>query len=237
MATPGTLYLIPIPIADGALHTIPEETITVIHTLRHFAVENARTARRFISSTRPPYKLPDAVINEIPKHDRVDPANLLNGILEGIDFGIMSEAGCPGVADPGSALVAWAHEHDITVRPLVGPSSILLALMASGMNGQSFAFHGYLPRDKRDLANSLSRLERDAAKHGTSQLFIEAPYRNGQVVESALSTLKPTTLLTIAIEMNSDKEYVKTLMIQDWKHAPLPELHKRPAVYVVGTKR
>ena len=234
MSRPGTLYLIPIPIAEEANGTIPTETIEVIHSLRHFTVENARTARRFISSTKPPYQLPEVTVNEIPKHDKTNPDHLLAGILDGIDFGVMSEAGCPGVADPGSELVAWAHQRGIPVKPLVGPSSLLLALMASGLNGQSFTFHGYLPRDKRDLSQKLGKLERDAIKYGTAQLFIEAPYRNGQIVEAATSSLKPSTMLTIAIELNSTHEFVRTLSIQSWRKATLPELHKRPAVFIIG---
>jgi 16S rRNA (cytidine1402-2'-O)-methyltransferase len=234
MAKPGTLYLIPIPIAESALDTIAPETIRIIHSLDHFAVENARTARRFISATNPPYRLPDVVVHEIPKHDRTDPSSLLTGILDGINYGVMSEAGCPGIADPGSELVAWAHANNIKVKPLVGPSSLLMALMASGMNGQSFTFHGYLPRDKKDLANKLTQLEREASRHGTSQIFIEAPYRNGQVVEVVLKSLKPTTRFTIAVEVTSSNEYIRTLTVEGWRNESLPELHKRPAVFVIG---
>lgn len=237
MAKPGTLYLIPLPIADGALHTILPSVIERIHDLDHFVAENARTARRFISSTKPPYRLEEVEVREIPKHDLPEPEALLQGLLEGTDFGLMSEAGCPGVADPGSDLVAWAHKHEVRVVPLVGPSSILLALMASGMNGQHFAFHGYLPREKRELVSALKRLEKESQRIRSSQIFIETPYRNHQVIDTAIDNLKSNTLLTIACEMTSDSEFVKTKSIGQWKGTKVPDLHKRPAVFVISTNR
>lgn len=229
----GTLYLIPIPIAENGIHTLPQDVIGRIHALKHFIAENARTARRFISSTNPPYQLPDVTVEQYGKHDDISPEELLRPLLDGIDIGVMSEAGCPGIADPGATLAAWCHKNDIRVMPMVGPSSLLLALMASGLNGQKFTFHGYLPRQKKELIRSLKDIERISSREGSAHLFIEAPYRNDAMVETLLDSLNPGTRLTIAADVTGDKEFVKTLTIRDWGKANNQSFHKIPTVFIV----
>lgn len=234
MATPpGKLYLIPIPIADNALHTIPDAVIARIHSLRNFIAENARTARRFISSTDPPYQLQDVRVEQFGKYDDVTPDELLKPLLDGIDMGVMSEAGCPGIADPGALLAAWCHEKGFQVVPMVGPSSLLLALMASGLNGQQFTFHGYLPRQKNELASALRRIEKDSVRDRSAHLFIEAPYRNDGIVETMLESLSPGTKLTIAADVTGQDEYIKTLAIAQWKKVRKKSLHKIPTVFII----
>ncbi len=230
---PGKLYLIPIPIAENADHTIPETVIKRIHSLKYFIAENARTARRFISSTDPPYRLQEVVVEQFGKHDDVTPGELLKPLLNGIDIGVMSEAGCPGIADPGAKLASWCHENDIRVVPMVGPSSLLLALMASGLNGQQFAFHGYLPRQKKELANALRRIEKDSVRDRSAHLFIEAPYRNDGIVETMLESLSSGTMLTIAADLTGKDEFVKTLSIGSWKKVARKSLHKIPTVFII----
>lgn len=232
----GQLILIPTPIGDNGLSTMLPETINVIHRLRTFIVENARTARRFISRTRPPYKISDLDIRQLDKHQQVTPGNMLEPIFSGHDIGLMSEAGCPAIADPGSRLVSFAHKHDIRVRPLVGPSSILLALMASGLNGQQFAFHGYLPAKKYLLDKKLPRLESASHKSGATQVFIEAPYRNKQILESALNTLNDSTSLCVACNLTTESEYIRTRTIVEWRNEGVPDLHKQPAVFLLSAE-
>ena len=233
MKDTGILYMIPIPISDGNLGTVLPATVELIHTLRYFVTENARTARRFISSTKPPYALQEISVLELDKHNPVQPEELLFPLLEGNDIGVMSEAGCPGIADPGTHLVSWAHENAVKVVPLVGPSSIVLALMASGLNGQSFTFHGYLSPKRDGLKQDLRRLEAESRKgHGT-QIFIEAPYRNRQVIEVALSTLNNSTLFSIAAELTARDEYVMTDSIERWRNSPIPDLHKKASIFLL----
>lgn len=229
----GRLYLIPTPIAEDSLHTIPPYVIERLHTLKYFVAERAKTARRFIKSTQPLHPLAELTFYELNKFtDANERVHFLDAALAGQDMGLLSEAGCPGVADPGARIVAQAHQLGIRVVPLVGPSSILLALMGSGMNGQSFTFHGYLSVKTPDLLKDLKRLEQ-AARSGQTQLFIEAPYRNRNVVEQALKTLQPQTLLGIAVDINSNDEYIRSLPIAQWRKEKLPELHKRPAIFML----
>jgi 16S rRNA (cytidine1402-2'-O)-methyltransferase len=229
----GRLYLIPTPIAENSLHTIPPYVIERLHSLKYFIAERAKTARRFIKSTEPPHPIAELTFYELNKFtDANERSQYLDVALAGQDIGLLSEAGCPGVADPGAQIVAQAHQLGIRVVPLVGPSSILLALMASGMNGQSFAFHGYLSVKTPDLLKDLKRLEQ-AARNGQTQLFIEAPYRNRNVVEQALKTLQPQTLLGIAVDLSSKDEYILSLSIAQWRKEKLPELHKRPAIFML----
>lgn len=240
MSTPDrmhpTLYLIPIPLFPGALQTLSPQVIEVVQRTQHFVVENARTARRFIKLTNPLHAIDTLNITELDKHQENDPTKLLTPILEGHDIGIMSEAGCPGIADPGSELVQYAHLHGIRVVPLTGPSSIFLALMASGMNGQQFQFYGYLPPKKEHLARELKRLEDISRREKSTQIFIETPYRNQQIIEAALKALSGTTLFCIAADLTAETEYVRTLPIATWKQETLPELHKRPAVFCLEAR-
>jgi 16S rRNA (cytidine1402-2'-O)-methyltransferase len=230
----GTLYLIPVPLAPDALHTLSSQIIEVLHATQHFVVENARTSRRFIKSTNPPYPIDSLVITELDKHDLTDARKHLEPLFDGRHVGVLSEAGCPGIADPGSVLVRFAHAHQVRVVPLTGPSSILLALMASGMNGQQFHFHGYLSAKKGQLNNDLKRLEDLVRKDRATQIFIEAPYRNTQVFEIALQVLSDETALCLAIDLTAGTEWIRTMKIGAWKKYAVPELHKRPAVFLIG---
>ncbi|MCB0705927.1 MAG: SAM-dependent methyltransferase [Saprospiraceae bacterium] len=231
----GTLYLLPIPLGEDANHTLPEYLIQQFHRLDYFVAERAKTARRFLKEINHPKPMSEIHIEELNKHSQAeDLPFLLKPALEGHDLGLLSEAGCPGVADPGAQLIQLAHNRQIKVFPMVGPSSILLALMASGMNGQQFCFNGYLPQKKPDLIRKLQLLEKQALKFKQTQLFIETPYRNGAMFEACLEALAPNTRLCIACDLTLPTQYVRTCDIADWKKQPTPELHKRPAVFLLG---
>ena len=232
----GKLYLIPTPLGENALQTIPPYVVDLIHQIEYIVGERAKTARHFIKATGTPRPMPTYHVSEL--NDRTpqsDLGEMLQPIFEGKDVGIMSEAGCPGVADPGAKLIALAHRKGVEVIPLVGPSSILLALMASGMNGQNFRFLGYLPAKVDKLAESLKKIELRAKKENQTQLFIEAPYRNRQIVEQALKTLSSETLFCIAMDLTLETEFISTKKIKEWKKAGTPELHKRPAIFLIGS--
>lgn len=231
----GKLYLIPCPLGENALQTIPDYVKDIIHKLDYFICEKCKTARHFIKATGMPRPLQELTYYELNKRtDKNEWRTFLNPLQEGHDVGLLSEAGCPGVADPGAVIVAAAHEKDIEVVPLVGPSSILLAVMASGMNGQNFAFNGYLAPKKNDLAKDLRRLEQQARKFQQLQLFIETPYRNNVLIETALQTLAPDTRLGVAADITLDSEYIKVKKVATWKKSKLPNLHKRPAIFMIG---
>ncbi|MCB0633826.1 MAG: SAM-dependent methyltransferase [Saprospiraceae bacterium] len=230
----GKLYLIPAPLGEGAVHTLPAYTIDVLHSLNYFIAERAKTARHFIKDTQPVKAFSELHFSELNK--RTDPSELsamLQPARDGHDMGLLSEAGCPGVADPGARIVGLAHDAGIEVVPLVGPSSILLALMASGMNGQSFAFHGYLPPKRPDLARELKNHEQLASRLKQTQIFIETPYRNQAFIETALESLRPDTLFGIAADLTLPSQYTRTRRVSDWKQNPPPDLHKRPAIFLV----
>ncbi|MDX1476263.1 MAG: SAM-dependent methyltransferase [Saprospiraceae bacterium] len=229
----GALILIPVPIAPGNLPSLPAEVIAAIHRLRFFIVENARTARRLIKSTNPPYRINELTILELRYETSFDLEQLLRPALEGHDVGLMSEAGCPAIADPGAHVVRHAHEQGIEVKPLVGPSSIILALMASGMNGQRFCFLGYLTPKRDKLPGVLRRLESESRRTRTTQIFIEAPYRNQQIYTACLETLSPETLLCVARDLTDPDEYVVTATVAAWRKAGTPDLHKRPAIFLL----
>jgi 16S rRNA (cytidine1402-2'-O)-methyltransferase len=235
MTSKGKLYLIPSPLGENALDAIPAGAIAILYSLDFLVVENAKTARRFIKKTNPPKPLDTYHISELNEH--TPPAgipDLLSPVLQGKDLGLLSEAGCPGVADPGAALVALAHEKGIEVVPCVGPSSILLALMASGMNGQQFCFHGYLSSKPGELAKGLKRLEQLSDKQQQTQIFIETPYRNRQLIAQAFQTLSPETLFCIAADLTLPTQFIATKKIATWNKSTLPDLHKRPAVFLIG---
>jgi 16S rRNA (cytidine1402-2'-O)-methyltransferase len=230
----GTLFLLPVPLGEEGLHTVPAYVIEKLHDLEYLVAERAKTARRFIKSTETPKPIGAYIIQELNEHtlqSEIPP--LLQPLLEGHDMGLLSEAGCPGVADPGAALVELAHSKGVKVAPMVGPSSILLALMASGMNGQQFCFNGYLPAKPAQLAKEMKRLEQLSEKHHQTQIFIETPYRNNKLVESALSTLSPDTLFCIAVDLTLPTQSVITKTVAGWAGAPRPDLHKRPAVFLL----
>jgi 16S rRNA (cytidine1402-2'-O)-methyltransferase len=231
----GKIYLIPTPLGDDALHTIPPYVVEIIHQIDTYIVERAKTARHFIKATNPPYPLSILTVFEMDEHAQGIDFQTVESILkEGKNIGVMSEAGCPGVADPGAKVVSWAHARGYEIVPLVGPSSILLALMASGLNGQTFTFHGYLSAKKPELAKDLKRLEDLSKRLKQTQIFIETPYRNKQVIETALSTLLPVTKFCIAADLTLPPQFIATKTIADWRKTQLPDLQKRAAIYLIG---
>jgi 16S rRNA (cytidine1402-2'-O)-methyltransferase len=226
------LYLVPIPIADDALHTLSEEVNTITLGLRYYFVENVRTARRFLKALHPSIVIDDITFSEIDKHTGPDMHLLKDWLAKGYEIGIMSEAGCPGIADPGSVLVQKAHEYNAEIIPLTGPNSIVLALMASGLNGQSFAFNGYLPLKEPDRSRKLKELEQLSAKEKQTQIFIETPYRNNALLDELLKHCKDNTLLCIAQNITGKDAYIKTLHVSMWKRNK-PVLAKAPAVFLL----
>jgi 16S rRNA (cytidine1402-2'-O)-methyltransferase len=231
----GKIYLIPTPLGEGALHTIPPYVVEHIHQLDTFIVERAKTARHFIKATNPPYPLSILTIFDIDENTQSIDFQAVEYILkQNKSIGVMSEAGCPGVADPGAKVVAWAHARGYEVVPLAGPSSILLALMASGLNGQSFTFHGYLSAKRPELAKDLKRLEDISKRQRQTQIFIETPYRNKQVIETAFKTLLPVTKFCIAADLTLPPQFIATKTIADWRKTPLLDLQKRAAIFLMG---
>ncbi len=235
---PATLYLLPCPIADDTApwDVLPEANRKVMSSLDYFIVENTRTARRFLSRANLGLKIEELEFRELNEHTTQgrEVEELIHPLLEGRSAGVISEAGVPGVADPGALVVEACHRHGIRVVPLVGPSSIIMAVMASGLNGQSFAFNGYLPVKPAERAQALRRLERRAHTEHQSQLFIEAPYRNAKLLEQMLQTLAPETRLTIAADITASSEFIRTLTVGAWRREKLPEINKRPAIFIIG---
>lgn len=233
--TAGKLYLLPVPLGPDAdpNEVLPESVARSIDFIDHYIVENEKTARRFIKAILPSKKQPGLIISLLNKH--TEPAEhfeFIKPCLEGKNVGLMSEAGCPGVADPGAAIVKIAHSNNIQVVPLTGPSSILLAMMASGMNGQSFAFNGYLPIDKNEKKSALKNYEKLSYDKNQSQLFIETPYRNNKLTDDLLAVLQPGTQLCIAADITLPTEFIKTKTIAQWKKDK-PDLHNRPCIFIV----
>ena len=227
--------MVPCPITEDGLSSLSQEAIAVLHSLTHFVVERARTARRFIKSTNHPLPIAELQIFELDKNDpSKDLHTFLTQLKNGVNIGVLSEAGCPGIADPGNLAVQFAHQYSIPVRPLVGPSSILLALIASGLNGQNFAFNGYLPNKGPELAKKLKSLELHALKNNQTQMFMEAPYRNEFILSHCVKHLSPNLKLCIACDINAPTEYIKTRAIKDWKGTDWKSFHKRPAVFLIG---
>jgi 16S rRNA (cytidine1402-2'-O)-methyltransferase len=226
----GKLYLIPTVIADGANDTIPPQVLSVLPSIKIFLVENVRTARRFLSSLKIYDSIEDLTFHVLDKDTR-DVSDLMSPLKENKNIGVISESGCPGVADPGALAVAYAHGNNIRVVPLVGPSSLLMALMASGLSGQQFVFHGYLPIDAKLGAEQLRTMEKESKKKAQTQVFIETPYRNNQIFELLLKTLQKTTLLTVAIDITGQQENIRTLTIAQWQSARTT-WPKQPAVFL-----
>ena len=227
------LYLIPNRLAENSFsNVLPPNVIAVIHGLCQFIVEDLRSARRYLSQIKHPKSIDMLVFRELNEHtSQYEIDNMLQFMLAS-DTGVLSEAGVPGVADPGAAVVRLAHQNKIKVVPLTGPSSVLLALMASGLNGQSFAFAGYLPVKKNERQDRLRLLERRSQKELQTQIFIETPYRNMQLLEDILTCCRSSTMLTIAADITGENEYILTQTVQQWK-TKLPELHKIPAVFLL----
>lgn len=231
---PGKIYLIPNLLSpDSHARAIPPYNLMIIQKLQHFFVEDVRNARRFISSLKLGISIDSLQFYLLNKDTGILEINaMLNPVIAGQDAGVISEAGCPGIADPGSVLVAQAYTHHIQVCPLVGPSSILLALMASGMNGQSFVFHGYLPIQAQERKTKIQDLEKKAEKLQQTQIFIETPYRNNQMLGTLLETCKEHTQLCIAANIQAVDEFIQTKKIGLWKKQ-IPDLHKKPAIFLL----
>ena len=230
----GKLYLIPCPLGENAGHTIPPYVVEILHGLEVFIAERAKTARHFIKTTSPVKPFSDLHFYELNKRTTPEElATFLDDAMDGKDVGLLSEAGCPGVADPGAVIVAMAHQKGIEVVPLVGPSSILLALMGAGMNGQSFAFHGYLPVKKPELTKELKRLEQLSGRLQQTQIFIETPYRSNSMLTELLNTLGPNTKVAVATDLTLPTQYIQSKKVRNWKGEKLPDLHKRPTVFLV----
>ncbi|MCK5815170.1 MAG: SAM-dependent methyltransferase [Flavobacteriaceae bacterium] len=234
MTEKGKLYLIPTTLGDNEpLEVLPYSVKLIIEELDHFIVENQKTARRFIKRIVPKKSQPSLVLKSIDKYaEAVDIQTYLDVCEEGISIGLLSEAGVPAIADPGSEVVKMAHEKNIKVVPLVGPSSIILAMMASGMNGQSFTFNGYLPIDSSERKRTLKQLEKLSFDKNQSQIFIETPFRNGKMLDDLKAALSPGTSLCVATDITLISEYIRTLTIQQWKKER-PDLHKRPTIFII----
>ncbi len=230
----GTLYLIPVPLADeAAAKSFTPYLVDTINGIREYIVENEKTARRFLKEAGLKIPQSELLIHDYGKHKRDNiSTDFFKGLQAGNDVGLMSEAGCPGIADPGAEIVEKAHRQGIKVVPLVGPSSILLALMASGFNGQSFAFNGYLPIDKGERSRRIKELENLSERHNQTQIFIETPFRNNTLLEEVLKTAKPKTRLCIACDLTAADEFVQTKTIAEWQKKS-PDLHKRPAIFIL----
>ena len=234
----GTLYLIPCPISDETApwEVLPASNRAVMDSLDYFIVENTRTARRFLSKAGIARPIETLEFRELNEHtpDGREVEALVEPLLAGRSAGVISEAGVPGVADPGAAVVEACHRRGIRVVPLVGPSSIILAMMASGLNGQSFAFNGYLPVKPPERARAIRAFERRAVGEGQSQLFIEAPYRNAKLLEQLVQTLAPTTRLTVAADLTAPDQRIETRTVAQWRERPLPEINRHPAIFIIG---
>ena len=230
--------MIPCPISDSTAvyDVVPEANRDVINSLDYFIVENVRSARRFLSKAGIERKIDDLEFVELNEHTREGVAveAMVRPILEGRSAGVISEAGVPGVADPGALVAEACHRRGIRVIPLVGPSSILMSIMASGLNGQSFAFNGYLPVKPPERAKAIKSFERRAQVEHQSQIFIEAPYRNVKLVEQMLATLSPVTRLTIACDITSPDEIIVTRRVEQWRKDGVPDIAKRPTIFIIG---
>lgn len=232
----GTLYLIPVPLADHTAHkTYTPFLKESIHRLDTYIVENEKTARKFLKEAEIGIPQPDLQLYSYGKHERSQNLNhYFKDLLAGKDVGLMSEAGCPGIADPGADIVAEAHKRNIKVVPLSGPSSIFLALMSSGFNGQQFSFQGYLPKDTLARIKKIKELETQALKHKHTQIFIETPFRNEALFSDLLKTCKDYTLLCVACDISAEGEFIKTQSIAAWRKQKI-DLHKKPCIFILGS--
>ena len=230
----GKLYLIPTTLGDvEPTDVLPVTVKRAIQFIDDYVVENEKTARKFIKSVDPEKVQSTLRLSSLNKHTLPAEYNaMIQPCMEGRNVGLMSEAGCPGVADPGAVIVKLAHEKGIQVVPLVGPSSIILAMMGSGMNGQQFAFNGYLPIDKSEKKAALKSLEKLSHDKNQSQIFIETPYRNNKLLEDILQALQPSTHLCVAADITLPTEYIKTQRVSDWKKTTV-DLHNRPAIFII----
>lgn len=230
------LYLIPVTLGDTSHdNVLPSYNVHVVGQIRHFVVEEIRTARRFLRRMDREFPIDDCTFYEMGKHADVSRfSEYLAPIAKGHPVGVISEAGCPAVADPGADVVSLAQKRGIRVVPLVGPSSMILSVMASGLGGQSFAFNGYLPVQDADRAKRLKQLESRAWAEGQTQLFIETPYRNRKMFDTMCASLRPDTRMCIAAGITTPDEWIRTQTIRDWKRTGMPDLGKIPAIFLIG---
>lgn len=230
----GSLYLIPSLLGESQpLTVLPLSVKAAIEKIDYYIVEHEKDARRFIKSIashKKQSKLHFEQINKFTKEEEIP--HMLNPCLRGLDMGVISDAGCPGIADPGARIIHLAHQQGIEVKPLVGPSSILLGMMSSGLNGQNFAFNGYLPIDNRERREALKQLEKLSKANDQTQLFIETPYRNNQMLESILSALHPMTQLCIACDLTLETQFIKTTSVSEWAKIKV-DLQKRPTIFII----
>ena len=231
----GKLFLIPLPINEDGLASISPEVIEVIHSLDHFIVERVRTARRFVSGVKHPQKIDDLIFEEIPEEKLSDREveKQMDILMQEKNIGLMSEAGMPAIADPGNQYVRAAQNRNMQVVPLAGPSSIMMALMGSGLEGQRFTFHGYLSAKKNELPAQLRFLDQRADMDDATQIWIEAPYRNNQILEAIERNIAPHRSFCIAAGLGSADGFVKTKQVSEWKREGWPEIHKVPAVFLL----
>lgn len=231
----GVLYLIPVPLGQTTVaEVLPEPVQNCAKHLKHFIAENAKSARAFLKALPSDTPLQEIEIRELNEHtpQKALP-ELLAPLMAGIDVGLISEAGCPAVADPGAYLVALAHDEGIQVQPMIGPSSILLALMGSGLSGQNFAFHGYLPAKDDQRKNKLRELEKDSRQDHRTQIFIETPYRNRQMLETLLNTCTPSTRICVATDLTLSSESIMTRIPDEWRRHGIPDIDRRPTVFLL----
>ncbi|NDW10587.1 SAM-dependent methyltransferase [Dysgonomonas sp. 520] len=230
----ASLYLVPVTLGETAINRVlPSHNREIILEIKHFIVENIRSARRFLKKTEPSISIDDLTFYELNKHTNPEQIErYLLPIADGHSIGVISEAGCPAIADPGADIVAIAQRKKIKVVPLVGPSSILMSLMASGFNGQSFAFHGYLPIDGAERSKKIKQLEQRIYSENQTQIFIETPYRNAKMVEDLIKNCSPSTKLCIAMNITMDDEFIVTLPIKNWSKQ-LPDMNKKPCIFLL----
>ena len=231
----GTLYLIPNTLGECDLNSVfPSKNHDIIVGIKHFIVEDVRTIRRFLKKVDKEIDIDTLSFYTLNKHtDPKEVSSYLAPLEQGFDMGLISEAGCPAIADPGADVVRIAQKKGTKVVPMIGPSSILLGLMASGFNGQSFAFVGYLPIEEGERTKSIKHLEKRAHSENQSQIFIETPYRNMKLLEQLLNTCQSSTMICIACDVTTDNEYIRTKTVADWKKQPLPDLNKRPCIFII----
>lgn len=229
----GKLYLLPNLLGETTVErVIPGDVIDVIKNIRIFATENVKNTRRYLKKIDKAINIDELTFLDLNEHSDIKDIETYIPYLKDNDMGVISEAGCPGIADPGAELVALAHRHNYQVVPLVGPSSILLALIASGCNGQNFSFNGYLPVNRPERVKALKTYEKQSAAENRTQIFIETPYRNLQLLEDIVSSLSPVTRLTVACDITTENEYIKTMQVKDWKHEK-PDINKRPTIFIL----
>lgn len=230
----GKIILVPTSLGDTSLNRIiPLDVLSIIRNIKHFIVENERTARRFLKLVDKSINIDELTFYLMDKHTKDEEfIRYFGPIAKGFDIGVLSEAGCPGIADPGGEVVRIAHTKGIKVMPLVGPSSILLALISSGMNGQNFAFNGYLPIDSGERSKVIKSLEARSKRENQTQIFIETPFRNNKFFEELIKCCMPTTRICVAADITLDTEYIVTQTAQEWKKK-VPDLNKRPAIFLI----